>query len=90
MELTEKEEVVSVWPSHPRKYTMHTTRSWEFVGLEEGERHPNHYKIGGDLLSKAKYGQQVIVGLLDSGNILKQFHILFFCHTSYMHALFHM
>lgn len=85
LELTEMEEVVSVWPSHPRKYTMHTTRSWEFVGLDEGRRHPNHYKIGGDLLSRARYGQQVIVGVLDSGNVFiynmyiyKQFHILVF------------
>lgn len=71
---TEMEEVVSVWRSHPKKYTMHTTRSWEFVGLEEEEGHhhrPRPYlfnNMGAELLSKAKYGQQVIVGLLDSGN----------------------
>ncbi|XP_031282924.1 subtilisin-like protease SBT5.6 [Pistacia vera] len=56
--LSELEEVVSVHKSEPGLYTLQTTRSWEFVGLNEG---------GEGLLSKAKYGQEVIVGVLDSG-----------------------
>ncbi|XP_075666679.1 subtilisin-like protease SBT5.6 [Castanea sativa] len=57
--LSELEEVVSVYQSNPRKYSLHTTRSWEFLGLET--------RSGGHLLSKAKHGEKVIVGVLDSG-----------------------
>ncbi|KAK9936686.1 hypothetical protein M0R45_013514 [Rubus argutus] len=68
--LSELEEVVSVWPSHPKKYTMHTTRSWEFVGILE-EEEDGHYwknnKMGRDFLSKAGFGKNIIVGVLDSG-----------------------
>lgn len=47
---------------------MHTTRSWEFVGLEEMPRGPHwHAKKGEDMLSLAEYGNDVIVGVLDSG-----------------------
>ncbi|GMN43427.1 hypothetical protein TIFTF001_012635 [Ficus carica] len=65
--LNELNEVVWVAQSHPNKYSMHTTRSWEFSGLEEGGR--GFFKTGGDssLLLKAGYGKDVIVGLLDSG-----------------------
>ncbi|XP_050370550.1 subtilisin-like protease SBT5.6 [Argentina anserina] len=67
--LSELEEVVSVWPSHPRKYTMHTTRSWQFVGIEEEEEgnYWKHNQMGGDFLSKAGFGKNIIVGVLDSG-----------------------
>lgn len=67
------EEVVSIRPSDPNKYTMHTTRSWEFVGLEEEEetqawiKHPFNTERQ-PLLPRAGYGKQIIVGLLDSGN----------------------
>ncbi|KAL9236870.1 hypothetical protein vseg_011490 [Gypsophila vaccaria] len=68
--LLSKEEVVSVFESHPRKHKTHTTRSWEFVGLEEQVKP----QLGFDqkshshsLLSRAKYGRSVIVGVLDSG-----------------------
>ncbi|KAK3006407.1 hypothetical protein RJ639_015548 [Escallonia herrerae] len=56
------DEVVSVIRSHSTMYSLHTTRSWEFAGIEE-----NHAKKG-DLLLKAKYGKDVIIGLLDSGD----------------------
>ena len=58
---------MSVSQSHPEKYSMHTTRSWEFSGLEEGRK--GFFRTGGDssLLSKAGYGKDVIVGMLDSG-----------------------
>ena len=42
-------EVVSVYQSNPRKYSLHTTRSWEFLGLEQGETKPikaNSYSGG--------------------------------------------
>lgn len=67
-DLSEMEEVVSVFRSEPRKYSLQTTRSWEFVGLEKGEKEEHNYMNGGgDLLLKAKYGKDVVVGLLDSG-----------------------
>ncbi|KAK9268011.1 hypothetical protein L1049_010450 [Liquidambar formosana] len=65
--LSELDEVVSVFQSHPRKYSLQTTRSWEFVGLEEVEGHQKQRRKGGDLLLKARYGREVIVGLLDNG-----------------------
>uniref|UniRef100_A0A7N2LS69 Uncharacterized protein n=1 Tax=Quercus lobata TaxID=97700 RepID=A0A7N2LS69_QUELO len=50
------------------QYSLHTTRSWEFLGLEQGETKPiKDSWRGGDLLSKARYGKDVIVGLLDTG-----------------------
>ncbi|KAK4589169.1 hypothetical protein RGQ29_019958 [Quercus rubra] len=63
-QLSELEEVVSVYQSNPKKYSLHTTRSWEFLGLDTKPKYP---WSGGDLLSKAKYGEEVIVGVLDSG-----------------------
>ncbi|XWS12445.1 hypothetical protein CRYUN_Cryun37aG0089400 [Craigia yunnanensis] len=68
--LSGMEEVVSVFPSHPGKYSVQTTRSWEFVGLDErkGQSSWNKFKMGGDyLLSKANYGKHVIIGVMDSG-----------------------
>ena len=82
--LTELEEVVSVYISHPEKYSLQTTRSWEFVGLDEvAKQNSNHFNMGQDLLSKARYGQDVIVGLVDNGktriiNIITTFNLLFF------------
>ncbi|XP_023633496.1 subtilisin-like protease SBT5.5 [Capsella rubella] len=68
--------VVSVFKSNPRKYKIHTTRSWEFVGLkDEDELYLDAYKynvndrfrVGRKFLSKAKHGDGVIVGVIDSG-----------------------
>lgn len=63
--LSEMEEVVSVIESRPDKYSLQTTRSWEFSGLEE-TRKLNLMKKQ-DLLLKSRYGKDVIVGVLDSG-----------------------
>lgn len=63
--LSEREEVVSIFRSHPRKYSMHTTRSWEFAGVEEEMKPENLRKE--DLWLKSRYGKDVIVGLLDNG-----------------------
>ncbi|GMH15740.1 hypothetical protein Nepgr_017581 [Nepenthes gracilis] len=66
--LSELKEVVSVFRTHPGKYVKHTTRSWEFVGLEEGESlFPATMNKSDDLLSKANYGRDVIIGHFDSG-----------------------
>lgn len=79
MLITERGDVVSVMRSDPDKYSMHTTRSWEFSGLEEDEGRFRRRTRGGsrdkllktprsDFLQKAGYGKDVIVGVLDSGN----------------------
>ncbi|XP_037413982.1 subtilisin-like protease SBT5.6 [Triticum dicoccoides] len=57
--LSERTEVVSTFRSDGR-WSPHTTRSWEFVGLEEG-------LSKGWLPSGAHTGENVIVGMLDSG-----------------------
>uniref|UniRef100_A0A453FGW2 Inhibitor I9 domain-containing protein n=1 Tax=Aegilops tauschii subsp. strangulata TaxID=200361 RepID=A0A453FGW2_AEGTS len=57
--LSEKTEVVSTFRSDGR-WSPHTTRSWEFVGLEEG-------LSKGWQPSGAHAGENVIVGMLDSG-----------------------
>ncbi|KAL8162274.1 hypothetical protein V2J09_013763 [Rumex salicifolius] len=61
--LSDLEEVVSVIRSHPKKHVMQTTRSWEFMGMDQLGGPLPHWHI----LSKADYGTSVIVGLLDSG-----------------------
>ncbi|GAV82227.1 Inhibitor_I9 domain-containing protein [Cephalotus follicularis] len=67
--LSELEEVVSVFKSYPRKYSVQTTRSWEFVGLHEDDdvHKQNQFRIGNLLLEKAGYGRGIIVGLMDNG-----------------------
>ncbi|KAI7746070.1 hypothetical protein M8C21_003746, partial [Ambrosia artemisiifolia] len=64
-QLSDMEEVVMVIPSHERQYSLHTTRSWEFSGLDE-ELKPNQLNRE-DLLFKSQYGKDVIVGMMDSG-----------------------
>uniref|UniRef100_A0A0D9VEL0 Subtilisin-like protease n=1 Tax=Leersia perrieri TaxID=77586 RepID=A0A0D9VEL0_9ORYZ len=56
-ELAKLPEVVSVKPNTYHK--AHTTRSWDFLGL-------NYHEQSG-LLKKARYGEDVIVGVIDSG-----------------------
>ncbi|KAJ3707947.1 hypothetical protein LUZ61_011652 [Rhynchospora tenuis] len=52
--------VVSVFPS--RGYQLHTTRSWQFLGLESDGN------VGSNSLwSKAGYGKDTIIGNLDTG-----------------------
>lgn len=86
--------VVSVFKSDPRKYKIHTTRSWEFVGLkeEEGEDYrsdgdaPRHkydvsdrFRVGRKFLKNAKHGDGVIVGVIDSGKFSKNFIVHTLC-----------
>ena len=62
--------VVSVKESKVRKpYSLHTTRSWGFMDLNKPLINPFDHKVD-DLLTRAKYGQDVIVGILDTGMYL--------------------
>ncbi|RLN08498.1 subtilisin-like protease SBT3.3 [Panicum miliaceum] len=42
-------------------YQTHTTRSWDFLGLDHDQSSPS------GLLKKAKYGEDIIVGVVDTG-----------------------
>ncbi|GMI66304.1 AUXIN-INDUCED IN ROOT CULTURES 3 [Hibiscus trionum] len=59
-EIARHPEVVSVFMNKGRK--LHTTRSWEFLGLEENGVVPSN-----SIWSKARYGEDTIIGNLDSG-----------------------
>uniref|UniRef100_A0ACD5WTS5 Uncharacterized protein n=1 Tax=Avena sativa TaxID=4498 RepID=A0ACD5WTS5_AVESA len=58
--IAERPDVVSVFPN--RGLTMHTTRSWEFLGLERDGEVPQW-----SAWEVARYGEDVIIGNLDSG-----------------------
>ncbi|XP_052181000.1 subtilisin-like protease SBT5.6 [Diospyros lotus] len=64
--LSKLEEVVSVFRSEPTKYSLQTTRSWKFLGLEK-RGGKNHQMKKSNLRLEAKYGKEIIVGLLDNG-----------------------
>jgi hypothetical protein len=53
-------EVVTVKPN--TFHEEHTTRSWDFLGVDN---YQSPQQSG--LLQKAKYGEDVIVGVIDSG-----------------------
>ena len=52
--------VVSVKPNTYRQ--LQTTRSWDFLGLSYDQ------PSSSGLLKKAKYGEDVIVGVIDTGS----------------------
>ncbi|XP_066380233.1 subtilisin-like protease SBT5.3, partial [Miscanthus floridulus] len=59
-EVSRHRRVVSVFPN--RGHPLHTTRSWEFLGMEEGGRvRPS------SIWAKARFGEGVVVGNLDTG-----------------------
>ena len=57
----EHPKVVSVFLNQGRK--QHTTHSWSFLGLEEDGVVPS-----GSIWKKARFGEDTIIGNLDSGN----------------------
>lgn len=46
-----------------RLYKPHTTHSWEFLGLERDGKPSDEWKYA------AKFGQGVIIGNVDTGNL---------------------
>ncbi|RHN48242.1 putative cucumisin [Medicago truncatula] len=60
-DIAEHPNVVSVLLNRGRK--LHTTHSWEFMSMEHNGVAPSH-----SLFRKARYGEDVIIGNLDSGN----------------------
>ncbi|KAI3830946.1 hypothetical protein MKX03_010244, partial [Papaver bracteatum] len=67
--LSEMEEVVSAFPSKQHTWSIQTTRSWDFMGLDEKDSNSNNYfkpRKNNALLRQANYGENVIVGMLDS------------------------
>lgn len=60
--LAEHPQVVSVFENKGKK--LHTTRSWNFLRLEidNGIIHPS------SLWNKARFGEDTIIGNLDTGN----------------------
>ncbi|KAG9441196.1 hypothetical protein H6P81_017050 [Aristolochia fimbriata] len=60
--IAEHPDVVSVFPDEPLK--LHTTHSWRFMGLEDEKQLlvPN-----GSLWTKARFGEGVIIGNIDTG-----------------------
>lgn len=65
------EEVVSAFPSKQHTWSIQTTRSWDFMGLDEKDSNSNNNyftpRKNNALLRQANYGENVIVGMLDSG-----------------------
>ncbi|KAH0448067.1 hypothetical protein IEQ34_021867 [Dendrobium chrysotoxum] len=60
MEISKNPSVVSVFENRGRK--LHTTRSWQFLGLERNGRVPKR-----SLWTKARFGEDVIIANLDTG-----------------------
>ena len=54
--------VVSVFLN--QKNELHTTRSWEFLGLERNGNIP-----ADSIWAKANFGEDIIIGTLDTGNL---------------------
>ncbi|XP_075668688.1 subtilisin-like protease SBT5.4 [Castanea sativa] len=59
-EIAKDPKVISVFPNLPRK--LHTTRSWEFLGLTKYGKIPvsSAWKAG-------RFGEDVVIGTLDTG-----------------------
>lgn len=71
--LQEHPEVVSVFPNKALK--LHTTRSWDFLGLEH-----NSFIPSSSIWRKARFGEDTIIANLDTGSLSSLFPFLpFFC-----------
>lgn len=62
MEISKHPSVISVFPN--RGHRLHTTRSWEFLGMEKDGR-----IRANSIWAKARFGEGVIIGNLDTGNL---------------------
>ncbi|CAL9083542.1 unnamed protein product [Musa textilis] len=60
MEISKHAGVVSVFPNGI--HTLHTTRSWDFLGLERNGRVPPS-----SIWAQSRFGEDVIIGNLDTG-----------------------
>ncbi|KAM7270220.1 hypothetical protein ACFE04_029434 [Oxalis oulophora] len=60
-DIAKNPNVVSVFLNKRRQ--LHTTRSWEFLGLENSEGNVHSHSIW----KKARFGEDVIIGNLDTG-----------------------
>ncbi|GAB2300280.1 hypothetical protein Dimus_034315 [Dionaea muscipula] len=61
-ELAKHPEVISLMEDKMRQ--LHTTRTWEFMMLEDEHGHISH---SSSLWKKAKFGEDIIIGSLDTG-----------------------
>ncbi|KAF7067377.1 hypothetical protein CFC21_073283 [Triticum aestivum] len=59
--LAEFPQVINVNPN--TYHQVHTTRSWDFLGLD----YKNNHQQQPSLLRRAKYGEDVIIGVIDTG-----------------------
>ncbi|XP_042518795.1 subtilisin-like protease SBT5.4 [Macadamia integrifolia] len=59
-EIAKHPKVMSVFPN--KAVQLHTTRSWDFLGLEK-----NGAALPGSLWEKARFGEDTIIGNLDTG-----------------------
>lgn len=64
--MTGHPKVLSVFMNRGRK--LHTTRSWDFMGLEHNGVIPSN-----SIWNKARFGEDVIIGNLDTGQFLFYF-----------------
>ncbi|KAL5229356.1 hypothetical protein ABZP36_017621 [Zizania latifolia] len=60
--LAELPEVISITPN--QKHELMTTRSWDFLGL--------NYKTPSELLRRSNYGEDIIIGIIDTGSCSKE------------------
>ncbi|KAL2496648.1 Subtilisin-like protease SBT5.3 [Forsythia ovata] len=60
IEISKHPEVMSVFLNQGRK--LHTTRSWDFLGLEDNGKIP-----ASSIWKKARFGEDTIIGNLDTG-----------------------
>lgn len=67
LRISEYPGVVSVFPNRGRR--LHTTRSWQFLGLERGGEVPSW-----SAWEVARYGEDTIIGNLDSGTSVHVLH----------------
>ncbi|EYU28146.1 hypothetical protein MIMGU_mgv1a001696mg [Erythranthe guttata] len=65
--ISKMDGVISVFHSDPDKSRPHTTRSWDFINLLEARWDTTQPSTREKLLNQAGSGQNVVVGVLDTG-----------------------